>query len=123
MVAKSISVLKFRTIRSYTVTVAKMIKLRLPSSFSAVISERLKRLMDLDVVVCAKNRAEMLNRILRQIITEISFQNLIVIYGSSKDETKQVAERYTRNVFWDEDKGLGAARNLGIERALQNSWQ
>jgi len=73
--------------------------------------------MDLDVVVCAKNRAAMLERILEQITHEVPLRDLIVVYGSSKDGTKEVAERYTRNVFWDEDKGLGSARNLGMRKA------
>lgn len=73
--------------------------------------------MDLDVVVCAKNRAEMLERVLQQIIREIPFRELIVIYASSEDRTKEVAEKYTKKVFWDEDRGLGAARNLGIRKA------
>jgi glycosyltransferase involved in cell wall biosynthesis len=73
--------------------------------------------MDLDVVVCAKNRAEKLEQVLRQIIHEIPFRDLIVIYGSSKDGTKQVAEKYTKKVFWDGDEGLGAARSLGIRKA------
>jgi glycosyltransferase involved in cell wall biosynthesis len=74
--------------------------------------------MDLDVVVCAKNRAEMLERVLQQIIRQIPFRNLIVIYATSKDGTKQVAEKYTKKVFWDGDRGLGAARNLGIRKAV-----
>ena len=73
--------------------------------------------MDLDVVVCAKNRAALLERVLKQIIREIPFRDLIVIYGSSTDGTREVAERYTKSVFWDGDKGLGAARNLGIRKA------
>jgi len=73
--------------------------------------------MELDVVVCAKNRAEMLKRVLQQIIREIPFRELIVIYASSEDRTKEVAEKYTKRVFWDEDRGLGAARNLGIRKA------
>jgi glycosyltransferase involved in cell wall biosynthesis len=73
--------------------------------------------MDLDVIVCAKNRAEMLERVLQQIIREIPFRELIVIYASSEDRTREVAEKYTKKVFWDEDKGLGAARNLGIRKA------
>jgi glycosyltransferase involved in cell wall biosynthesis len=72
--------------------------------------------MNLDVVVCAKNRAEMLERVLQQIIREIPFRKLIVIYASSEDRTRQVAEKYTKEVFWDEDRGLGAARNLGIRK-------
>lgn len=58
-----------------------------------------------------------LEHVLRQIIREIPLNNLIVVYGSSKDKTKEVAEKFTKNVFWDEDKGLGAARNLGIRMA------
>ena len=73
--------------------------------------------LDLDVVVCAKNRATQLERVLKQIIHEIPFKDLIVIYGSSKDKTREVAERYATKVFWDGDKGLGAARNLGIRKA------
>jgi cellulose synthase/poly-beta-1,6-N-acetylglucosamine synthase-like glycosyltransferase len=73
--------------------------------------------MDLDVVVCAKNRAEQLEQILRQIVHEVPFKDLIVIYGSSKDGTQQVAEKYTKRVFWDGDEGLGAARSLGIRKA------
>jgi glycosyltransferase involved in cell wall biosynthesis len=73
--------------------------------------------MNLDVVVCAKNRAEMLERVLQQIIREIPFRELIVIYASLQDGTKEVAEKYTKKVFWDEDRGLGAARNLGIRQA------
>jgi glycosyltransferase involved in cell wall biosynthesis len=73
--------------------------------------------MNVDVVVCVKNRAESLDRILQQIVREIPFKNLIIIYGSSKDKTKEVAERYTNQVFWDGDKGLGAARKLGMEKA------
>jgi glycosyltransferase involved in cell wall biosynthesis len=73
--------------------------------------------MNLDVVVCAKNRAQMLERVLQQIIREVPFRDLIVIYGSSKDGTKEIAEKYAKKVFWDGDKGLGAARNLGVRMA------
>jgi glycosyltransferase involved in cell wall biosynthesis len=73
--------------------------------------------MDLDVVVCAKNAAETLELVLRQITREVPFKDLIVIYGTSNDETKEIAEKYTSKVFWDGDKGLGAARNLGIRKA------
>jgi glycosyltransferase involved in cell wall biosynthesis len=73
--------------------------------------------MNLDVVVCAKNRAEVLERVLQQIIREVPLRDLIVIYGSSKDGTKEIAEKYAKKVFWDGDKGLGAARNLGVRKA------
>lgn len=73
--------------------------------------------LDLDVVICAKNRAEVLERVLQQIIREVPFRELIVIYASSKDGTKEIAEKYAKKVFWDGDKGLGAARNLGMRKA------
>src|SRR3989337_1007606 len=73
--------------------------------------------MDVDVVVCAKNRAESMERVLQQIVAEIPFKNLIVVYGTSVDGTKEIAEKYTSTVFWDGDRGLGAARNLGVRKA------
>ena len=73
--------------------------------------------MNLDVVVCAKNRADALEKALQQITREVPFRDLIVVYASSKDRTKEIAEKYTKKVFWDEDKGLGAARNLGMRKA------
>jgi glycosyltransferase involved in cell wall biosynthesis len=76
--------------------------------------------LDLDIVVCAKDRAETLQSLLPQILREIPFRNLIVIYGSSKDRTKEVAEEYTAKVFWDGDKGLGAARRLLLKTGLND---
>jgi cellulose synthase/poly-beta-1,6-N-acetylglucosamine synthase-like glycosyltransferase len=73
--------------------------------------------MNMDVVICAKNQAKLMDRVLHQIVRNIPFKNLIVIYGTSMDETKKTAEKYTNKVFWDGDKGLGAARNLGIKKA------
>jgi glycosyltransferase involved in cell wall biosynthesis len=69
------------------------------------------------VVVCAKNQAKQLDRVLRQIVRNVPFKDLIVIYATSVDGTEKTAKKYTNNVFWDEDKGLGAARNLGIKKA------
>ena len=73
--------------------------------------------MKVDVVVCAKNQAKCLERILRQINASVPHENLIVIYATSADETEKIAKTYTNNVFWDEDTGLGAARNLGVRKA------
>jgi glycosyltransferase involved in cell wall biosynthesis len=86
------------------------------STLDTIENERVSG-MDLDVVVCAKNRAQMLERVLQQITREVPFRELIVIYASSKDRTKEIAEKYTKKVFWDGDKGLGAARNLGVTKA------
>ena len=69
------------------------------------------------MVVCAKNRAQSLHQILKQIQSEVPYKNLIIIFGSSDDGTQEVAKRFTSNVFWDGDEGLGAARNLGIRKS------
>jgi len=74
-------------------------------------------ILNVDVVVCVKNQAKALNRVLRQIVSEIPFKNLIVIYGTSIDDTREIARKYTNMVFWDGDRGLGAARNLGMKKA------
>ena len=73
--------------------------------------------MNLDVVICAKDRAHYLDQILSQIVRIIPFKKLIIIYGTSTDKTKEIAEKYTKDVFWDHDLGLGAARNLGMQKA------
>jgi glycosyltransferase involved in cell wall biosynthesis len=73
--------------------------------------------MSLDVVVCVKNRAHVLEQTLQQILREVPVRELIVVYGSSSNGTKGIAEKYADKVFWDEDKGLGAARNLGVRKA------
>jgi hypothetical protein len=56
--------------------------------------------MNVDVVVCTKNSAKSMKRGMQQIADEIPFKNLIVIYGSSADGTKDISEEYTGNVFW-----------------------
>lgn len=54
---------------------------------------------------------------LSQITNEVPIENLIVIHGTSQDKTREIARQYTEKVYWDEDKGLGAARNLGIRKS------
>ncbi len=73
--------------------------------------------LGIDVIVCAKNREKPMANVLRQIVNEIPVENLIIIYGSSSDRTQEIALEYTEKVYWDEDEGLGAARNLGIRQS------
>ena len=73
--------------------------------------------LGIDVVVCAKNREKPIANLLRQITSEIPIENLIVVYGTSSDRTREVALQFTDKVYWDEDEGLGAARNLGIRKS------
>jgi glycosyltransferase involved in cell wall biosynthesis len=76
--------------------------------------------MKTDVVICVKNNEKGLENILRQVKVEIPFEKLIVVYATSEDKTRLVAEKYTENVFWDEDKGLGAARKLGVLKSTSD---
>jgi glycosyltransferase involved in cell wall biosynthesis len=73
--------------------------------------------MGIDVIVCAKNREKTLENILKQIKCEIPIENLIIVYGTSSDRTKEIALKHTDKVHWDEDEGLGAARNIGIHKS------
>ena len=73
--------------------------------------------LGIDVIVCAKNREIPMANVLRQITNEIPVENLIVIYGTSSDRTRETALKYTEKVYWDEDEGLSAARNLGIRKS------
>jgi glycosyltransferase involved in cell wall biosynthesis len=73
--------------------------------------------LGIDVIVCAKNREKPMANVLRQITNEIPVENLIVIYGTSSDRTRETALKYTEKVYWDEDEGLSAARNIGIKKS------
>lgn len=73
--------------------------------------------MELDVVICVRNQGKVLDRLMRQLPRYVPFKNLIVVYGDSADDTKSIAEKYTSLVFWDGNKGLGAARKLGMAKA------
>ena len=73
--------------------------------------------MDIDVIVCAKNEAKTLDAALNQILDKVKPRKLIVVYGTSKDNTKEIAMRHSDSVFWDGDEGLGAARNLGMRNS------
>lgn len=42
---------------------------------------------------------------------------IIVISNGSTDKTKEIAEKYTPNIYELKEKGVGKARNLGIEKA------
>lgn len=72
---------------------------------------------EIDILVCAKNRASLLERLLKYLASELPYKSLIVIYASSVDETKKIALKYADKAFWDGDKGLGAARNMAIRMA------
>jgi cellulose synthase/poly-beta-1,6-N-acetylglucosamine synthase-like glycosyltransferase len=66
---------------------------------------------EIDILVCAKNRATLLKRLLKYLASKVPYKSLIVIYASS------VALKYADKAFWDGDKGLGAARNMAIRMA------
>ena len=73
--------------------------------------------MGIDVIVLAKNSERTMGNILRQLRSQVPIENLIIVYGTSRDKTREIALQYTEQVYWDEDKGLGAARNLGMMKS------
>jgi len=69
---------------------------------------------DISVVICTLNAERMIVECL-QSIKENSPLEIILVDGKSTDRTVELAEEYVDQVLYDEGKGLGAARNLGLE--------
>lgn len=68
----------------------------------------------IDIIVCAKKEPE-LERVLNQIISLPIMNNLIIIAGDRK--TEKIGKKYTNLVYYDERKGIGYARKLGVEKS------
>src|SRR5688572_9652945 len=70
----------------------------------------------ISVVICARNRASVIQRSLEAVQGE-SPREIIVVDGRSTDGTREVAARFADRVLSDEGRGLSAARQLGAEAA------
>jgi glycosyltransferase involved in cell wall biosynthesis len=73
-------------------------------------------LLDLTVVVPARNAESMLGACLASVCAEQP-RELIVVDGCSTDSTVEVARAYGATVISDEGRGLPAARQLGVRTA------
>ena len=73
----------------------------------------------ISVVICAKNAEKTIVITLESIIKNNPFE-IIVVDGDSKDNTVNVARKYTDRIYSDQNKGLAYARQLGAEKAQGN---
>lgn len=71
---------------------------------------------DISVVVCTLNTQDTIVECLRSLKEEHPLE-IILVDGRSKDKTVQFAAPYASRILYDEGKGLGAARNVGLEAA------
>lgn len=73
----------------------------------------------ISVIVLSKNNAATLNACLSSIIKSDGEKEIIVVDAQSEDGTSNILQRYERKikVVYDEGKGIGIARNLGVQHA------
>lgn len=74
--------------------------------------------LPVSVVVITRNSATTLNECLNAIVRNNPAE-IIVVDGNSSDSTLDIARRYTQEVYSDEGKGKGFARQVGTEAATQ----
>lgn len=70
----------------------------------------------IDAVVAVKNEAFKLQICCRELLKKVPINNLIIVVGESKDNTLEIANKYADIVVEDENKGIGYARSLGLEK-------
>ncbi|MCP3684261.1 MAG: glycosyltransferase [bacterium] len=73
-------------------------------------------MLDVSVVVCAKNAERTLERSLESIKNN-NPSEIIVVDDGSTDCTPEIAKRYTHRICFNEGRGLAYARQLGCENA------
>ncbi|MEW6592533.1 MAG: glycosyltransferase [Candidatus Hadarchaeota archaeon] len=73
--------------------------------------------MRISVIVPTFNEGKTIARCLKSIKNQ-TFKDyeLVVVDGHSKDNTVEVAKRYTNRIVFDEGKGATAARNLAVRK-------
>lgn len=69
--------------------------------------------MKISVVVLAKNEEKYLPSCLKALRQQLLRPEIIVVYGTSKDRTVQIAKKLADKVIFDHDKGFTPARNIG----------
>ena len=73
---------------------------------------------DVSVVVCTLNSISGIERCL-QSLRSAGITELIVVDANSTDGTREIAEELADKVLTDPGKGLGMARNIGIEQTTK----
>lgn len=75
--------------------------------------------MKLSVIILTKNNQETIEECLNSVMnSEIENYEIIVVDAHSKDNTLEIAKKYTKNIFYDTGKGISEARNVGIKNSL-----
>lgn len=69
-------------------------------------------LKDVTAIICAKNAELTIEECIRSANVS-GVENIILIDGNSKDQTRAIAKKIGVDVYLDKGTGLGAARNLG----------
>lgn len=78
-----------------------------------------KGLEMISVIVLSKNNADTLDNCLKSIIDSDGEKEIIIVDAHSSDNTLQILQKYREKikVVYDEGKGIGIARNLGVVNA------
>jgi glycosyltransferase involved in cell wall biosynthesis len=74
---------------------------------------------DVSVVVCTKDSSRTLRRCLESVRKNNPLE-VIIVDGMSGDNTLEIASEFTRNIFSDGGRGLGHARQLGVNVSRAN---
>lgn len=75
--------------------------------------------LPVSVIILTKNSAKTLQKCLESIIRNKPSE-IIIIDGYSKDQTINIASKFTNKIFFDEGKGKTFARQLGAELSNMN---
>ncbi len=71
---------------------------------------------EISVVICTLNAANTIVECLESVKKNNPLE-IILVDGRSKDRTVELAKPYANSIIYDKGKGLGAARNLGLDAA------
>lgn len=71
---------------------------------------------DVSVIVATLNNEKTIGLVLESVKNNFP-KEIIVVDGKSKDQTIEIAKKYTKLIFYDEGTGLAQARNVGLEYA------
>ena len=84
------------------------------------ILKKVSNMQKISVVVPTYNEEKGLEKFLKQFKNQTLSRNefeLIIVDGDSSDNTRQIAEKYADTVIIQKSKGVGGARNDGVEIA------
>ena len=70
---------------------------------------------DITIAICTLNAEKTIENVLKSCISNCETKNLIVVDGNSKDNTIEIARKYTSEIYKDPGKGLAAARNIALD--------